>query len=100
MEQAVKDWGLPSNPNPPIVTDNASNMDKAGIMFKTECHIKCYAHTLNLAVQKSLKVKQVSHILSRMKKIVAFSIEALLQPQNLESKLIFYNYLLTNYQLI
>lgn len=72
MEQAVKDWGLPSNPNPPIVTDNASNMDKAGIMFKTECHIKCYAHTLNLAVQKSLKVKQVSHILSRMRKIVAF----------------------------
>lgn len=72
MEQAVKDWDLPSNPNPPIVTDNASNMDKAGIMFKTECHIKCYAHTLNLAVQKSLKVKQVSHILSRMRKIVAF----------------------------
>ncbi|XP_078331137.1 E3 SUMO-protein ligase ZBED1-like [Crassostrea virginica] len=69
LQQAVEEWGLPSNPRPPIVTDNASNMEKAGIMFQAEYHIKCYAHTLNLAAQKSLKVKQVSHILSRMRKI-------------------------------
>ena len=53
-------------------TGYASNMEKAGIMFQPECHIKCYAHTLNLAAQVSLTVKQVSHILSRMRKIVAF----------------------------
>jgi hypothetical protein len=47
-------------------------MERAGVLFETETHIKCYAHTLNLAAQKSLKVKQVSHILSRMRKIVAF----------------------------
>ena len=50
-------------------TGYASNMEKAGIMFQPECHIKCYAHTLNLAAQVSLKVKRASHILSR---IVAF----------------------------
>ena len=29
-------------------------------------------HTLNLAVQKALKVKRVSHILARVQRIVAF----------------------------
>ncbi|XP_062583948.1 E3 SUMO-protein ligase ZBED1-like [Saccostrea cucullata] len=47
-------------------------MEKAGILFQAEHHIKCYADTLDLAAQKSLKVKQVSHILARMRKIVAF----------------------------
>lgn len=72
LQQAVEEWSLPSKPHPPIVTDNASNKEKAGIMFQAEYHIKCYAHTLNLAAQKSLKVKQISHILSRMRKIVLF----------------------------
>ena len=53
-------------------TGYASNMEKAGIMFQPEYHINCYTHTLNLAAQVSLTAKQVSHILSRMRKIVAF----------------------------
>ena len=72
MKDAVVEWKLPNQPPPALVSDNASNMDKAGTLFNSEAHIKCYAHTLNLAAQKSLKVKQVSHILSRMRRIVGF----------------------------
>ncbi|KAK3106359.1 hypothetical protein FSP39_018462 [Pinctada imbricata] len=72
LREAVAEWNLSSDPYPPIVTDNASNMDKAGEIFGNEIHVKCYAHTLNLAVQKALKVQRVSHILSRIRRIVSF----------------------------
>ena len=78
LQAAVNEWNIPTAQtvpfNPPLVSDNASNMIKAGQFFNSRIHVKCYAHsiTLNLAAQKSLKVKRVSHILARMRKIVAY----------------------------
>ncbi|KAK3098538.1 hypothetical protein FSP39_020427 [Pinctada imbricata] len=72
LKEAVEEWNLPNDPPPAVVNDNASNMEKAAALFDGEVHIGCYAHTLNLAAQKSLKVKQVSHILARMRRIVSF----------------------------
>ncbi|XP_067653283.1 E3 SUMO-protein ligase ZBED1-like [Haliotis asinina] len=56
----------------PVTTDNAANITKAVNLCKFNLHVPCLAHTLNLAVQKSLKVKEVSHILGKMRKIVGF----------------------------
>ena len=76
LQAAVKEWNIPTVQtapfNPPLVSDNASNLIKAGQLFNSRIYEKCYAHTLNLAAQKSLKVKRVSHILARMRKIVAY----------------------------
>ncbi len=35
-------------------------------------HIKCFAHTLNLASQAGLNVSRVSRLLGRVRKVVAF----------------------------
>ncbi|XP_067653594.1 E3 SUMO-protein ligase ZBED1-like [Haliotis asinina] len=35
-------------------------------------HVLCLAHTINLAVQKALKVKRVNHILAKIRRIAAF----------------------------
>ena len=86
MKDAVVEWKLPNQPPPALVSDNASNMDKAGTLFNSEAHIKCYAHTLNLAAQKSLKVKQVSHILSRMRRIVGFFYRSSVAASKLKSQ--------------
>ncbi|KAL5016122.1 hypothetical protein ScPMuIL_005711 [Solemya velum] len=76
LQAAVDEWNIPTQQtapfNPPLVSDNASNMVKAAQSFNSKFHLRCYAHTLNLAAQKCLKVKRASHILARMRKIVAF----------------------------
>lgn len=70
IKEAIKEWGLPANP--PLVTDNAANMLAAAKLIGCEPHIGCYAHTLNLAVQKGLKVNAVSRLLGRIRRIVAY----------------------------
>ena len=47
-------------------------MTKAGIVFETNVHIGCYAHTLNLAAQKCLKIADVNTILQRVRHIARF----------------------------
>ncbi|XP_061170891.1 E3 SUMO-protein ligase ZBED1-like [Saccostrea echinata] len=55
-----------------MVSDNATNITKAGDLLKCELHLGCYAHTLNLAVQKCLGVQSVARLLARVRKIVGF----------------------------
>ena len=70
LRNAVKEWGLPTAHSlPPVVSDNAANMIKAGQLLEN-LHINCYAHTLNLATQKCLSVKRT--ILTKFRRIVAF----------------------------
>lgn len=63
----MEEWNF--NPKLPVylVNDNASNMLKAGEL------LGCNAHTLNIAAQKALKVKTVSNMLAKVRRIVAFS---------------------------
>lgn len=66
-------------------------MKKAGELLECDVHLGCFAHVLNLAAQKGLKVKSVSNMLARIRKIVGFfhrssTANALLQlhAQNLD----------------
>lgn len=68
--EAVEEWKLPSNP--PLVTDNASNMVVAAREMESAIHVGCFAHTLNLACGSALKIPTVSKLLARMRRIVAF----------------------------
>lgn len=68
----MEEWNF--NPKSPVylVSDNAANMLKAGELFGCDLHLGCYAHTLNIAVEKALKVKTVSNMLAKVRRIVAF----------------------------
>lgn len=90
MKEAIAEWGIPEKPIY-LVSDNASNMKKAGELLECDVHLGCFAHVLNLAAQKGLKVKSVSNMLARIRKIVGFfhrssTANALLQlhAQNLD----------------
>lgn len=81
LRTTVVEWGLPlgiSDELPPIVSDNAANMVKAASMLNTSLYFGCFAHTINLAVQTSLKLRSASHLLARIRRIVVFSIEVVL----------------------
>ena len=70
LQEAVEEWGL--QPSPPLVSDNAANMLAAAKEFGAFLHVGCYAHTLNLACGKALKINSVSQLLSKMRSIVAY----------------------------
>ena len=55
-----------------VVSDNAANMVKAGKLLGCHLHLGCFAHTLNIAVQKALKVDGVASILTRIRRMVSF----------------------------
>ena len=72
LDEAVKEWRLPViHGNPPLVTDNASNMVKAAELFGS-LRVPCYAHTLNIAVQKCLSVRRANQLLAKIRRIVSF----------------------------
>lgn len=52
--------------------DNARNMDVAVREAGLAPHIKCFAHTLNLATQAGLSVPRVTRLLGRVRRVVAF----------------------------
>ncbi|XP_056113731.1 E3 SUMO-protein ligase ZBED1-like [Rhinichthys klamathensis goyatoka] len=54
-----------------IVTDNAANR-LAAAQIDNLAHITCFAHTLNLAAQRALKLTTVSRLLGRIRRITGF----------------------------
>uniref|UniRef100_A0A9J8BL29 BED-type domain-containing protein n=1 Tax=Cyprinus carpio carpio TaxID=630221 RepID=A0A9J8BL29_CYPCA len=59
LKSAVKEWGL----------------DKIGtriVEAELSPHIRCFAHTLNLASQAGLKVNAVSRLLGRVRRVASF----------------------------
>ncbi len=70
LKEAVTEWGLEEK-HPVIVTDNASNMNvAAGLADMT--HVRCFAHSLNLASQKALKLPAVEGLLGRIRRVTSF----------------------------
>ena len=69
IEEAITEWGL--DQHPPMVTDNAANMVRAAEILKSEPHIGCYAYTINLAVQKCLKISRISKLRAHVRRILA-----------------------------
>ena len=73
LTNAQKEWKI-ERPHDicPLVTDNASNMDIAPKEANMSPHIKCFAHTINLAAQRGTGVPQVARLLGRIRRIAAF----------------------------
>ena len=62
LRVAVDEWEIPKSRGfPPVVTDNAANVTKAVSLVESTAHVPCLAHTINLAVQKALKVSKRGH---------------------------------------
>lgn len=73
LRAALTEWELQrENHGIAIVTDNAHNMDVAVREAGLELHIKCFAHTTNLATQAGLSVVRVSRLLGRVRRVAAF----------------------------
>ena len=70
-QEVIKDWNLERGLPIPITTDNASNITKA-IREGRFLHVRCFAHTINLAAQKGLSVKVVNDMLSHIRRIVKY----------------------------
>ncbi|KAK0131409.1 Zinc finger BED domain-containing protein 1 [Merluccius polli] len=69
FQDVSKEWHLPTS-DLVIVTDNAANMT-AAVQLGSFTHVKCFAHTINLAAQRALKLPRFgefhrSHIASRV----------------------------------
>lgn len=47
-------------------------MAKAMEVMDCSLHIPCFAHSINLATQKALKIKRVSNVLSKIRRVVSF----------------------------
>ncbi|XP_074518369.1 E3 SUMO-protein ligase ZBED1-like [Halichoeres trimaculatus] len=71
LDDACEEWNI-RDKNPALVTDNASNMSVAGVEASLSPHIKCFGHTINLAVQKGLKSVDAARLLGRVRRVVAF----------------------------
>lgn len=69
-----------------LVSDNAANMIKAGKLLQCHLHLGCFAHTLNLSVQKALKVDEAAALLSRIRRISTFFHRSHLASNLLQTK--------------
>lgn len=73
LKSTIQDWNLTRNgKGPAISTDNASNIMSGVKIADLFPHVTCFAHTLNLATQRGLKVPQMERLLGRVRKIVTF----------------------------
>ncbi len=73
LQAAVTDWEIKKkNHGIAVVTDNARNMEVDVREAGLEPHIKCFAHTINLATQAGLGVARVTRLLGRVRQVTAF----------------------------
>lgn len=71
LHNVCREWNI-KDKNTALVTDYAKNMMLAGVGAEMDPHMRCIAHTLNLASQKSLKLDRVSELLAKVRKVVTF----------------------------
>lgn len=73
LTEAVAEWKITrAGISIPVTTDNARNIANAVESAGFSPHIRCFAHTVNLAAHKGMAVNQVSRLLGRVRKIVTF----------------------------
>lgn len=82
--EVIAEWGI-TEKEPVLVSDNASNMAIAAEHAKL-LHVRCFAHTLNLAAQRALKTAAVGRLLGKIRHIVAFFRKSALASQVLLEK--------------
>ena len=66
----MEEWSL-QDKDPALVTDNAANMTLAAGLAGM-LHFGCFAHILNLASQRALKLPAVTRLLAKVRCIISF----------------------------
>ncbi|XP_065326764.1 E3 SUMO-protein ligase ZBED1-like [Pelmatolapia mariae] len=84
LQNAAQEWGI-ADKNLVVVTDNASNMTIA-TQLAGYLHVKCFAHTLNLASQRALNLPAVARVLGRVRRITGFFNRSTVANHALEQK--------------
>ena len=73
LTSAISEWNLQRyDQNLSLTTDNASNIVNAAKQAELSPHVRCVAHTINLATQRGLKISQMDRLLGRIRRIVSF----------------------------
>ncbi|XP_022825647.1 zinc finger BED domain-containing protein 4-like [Spodoptera litura] len=72
IKNVTQDWSIPSEKVLLVVSDNGANITNAVKQILGWKHFSCYAHTLNLAVQKILGNSYIKDTLSKVKSIVSY----------------------------
>lgn len=84
--ESITEWKLPTKHEIGLVTDHASNMEIAAKTADLHLHIGCFAHTVNLACQRGLKVSALDRLLGRiypMKAVILENMAENVQDSNL-----------------
>jgi hypothetical protein len=87
LNGTITEWNLQRRgKGPAITTDNASNIINGVKEANLFPHVTCFAHTLNLATQRGLKVPQMERLLAKVRKIVSFFHKSTTASAMLKSK--------------
>ncbi|KAK7878079.1 hypothetical protein WMY93_031275 [Mugilogobius chulae] len=84
FHSVAEEWSLNLN-DVVFVTDNAANM-LAAAQMEDIMQITCFAHSLNLAAQRALKLNAVARLMSRIKRICTFFHRSPLASRVLQEK--------------
>lgn len=87
LQKAVSDWDLERQHHSiATVTDKARNMEVAVREAGSTPHVKCFAHTINVATKAGLSVARVSRLLGRVRRVAAFFHRSSIAAALLKSK--------------
>ncbi|KAK7933157.1 hypothetical protein WMY93_004053 [Mugilogobius chulae] len=84
FHNVAEEWSLNLN-DVVFVTDNAANM-LAAAQMEDITHITCFAHSLNLAAQRALKLNAVARLMGRIRRICTFFHRSPLASRVLQEK--------------
>ncbi|CAL4069097.1 unnamed protein product [Meganyctiphanes norvegica] len=84
LETMIKFWNLDTNKKPCFLTDNAKNICKA-VNLGNFPHIGCFAHTMNLAVNKALTLSELSSLMGKLHKLVGHFKHSTLESEALKA---------------
>ena len=85
LSEIMNDWHLSSANLSGVTTDNGSNMLKA-VSTLHWCHMPCFSHTLQLAVQVAMKLPAISRAIARCKRLINHFHHSVQSTQILRSK--------------
>lgn len=88
LKKICSEWGISDEQVIAIVTDNAANISLAiEIAFGTKKHIPCFAHTLNLVIEKSVELcEETGELIKKVKTIVTWFKHSVLASGELKKK--------------
>ena len=85
LSEIMNDWHLSSANLSGVTTDNGSNTLKA-VSTLHWCHMPCFSHTLQLAVQVAMKLPAVSRAIAHCKRLINHFHHSVQSTQILRSK--------------